>query len=46
MSDSTYTTKPFPPIRQATIDLLGAAGRKHMIHGLVEVDVTEPRCRL
>ena len=43
MSDDRYTIKPFPPIRQATIDLLGAASRKHMIHGLVEVDVTEPR---
>jgi len=46
MSDSAYTVKPFPPIRQATIDLLAAASRKHMIHGLIEVDVTKPRQRL
>jgi len=45
-SDSTYTIKPFPPIRQATIDVLDAASRKHMIHGLVEIDVTKPRQRL
>jgi pyruvate/2-oxoglutarate dehydrogenase complex dihydrolipoamide acyltransferase (E2) component len=46
MSDSTFTIKPFPHIRQATIDLLDAASRKHMIHGLIEVDVTKPRQRL
>jgi pyruvate/2-oxoglutarate dehydrogenase complex dihydrolipoamide acyltransferase (E2) component len=43
MVDNLKTIKPFPPIRQATIDLLGAASRKHMIHGLVEIDVTKPR---
>lgn len=46
MSNDTYSTKPFPPIRQATIDLLDTASRKHMIHGLIEVDVTRPRQRL
>jgi len=46
MSDSTYTIKPFPSIRRATIDLLEAASRKHMIHGLIEVDVSKPRHRL
>jgi pyruvate/2-oxoglutarate dehydrogenase complex dihydrolipoamide acyltransferase (E2) component len=43
MAESTYTVKPFPPIRQATIDLLSASGGKHMIHGLIEVDVSLPR---
>jgi len=46
MSDNTYTIKPFPSIRRATIDLLEAASRKHMIHGLIEVDVSKPRHRL
>ncbi|MGD8804819.1 MAG: 2-oxo acid dehydrogenase subunit E2 [Chloroflexota bacterium] len=46
MNNETYTVKPFPSIRQATIDLLSAASRKHMIHGLVEVDVSGPRQRL
>ena len=46
MSDGTFTIKPFPSIRQATIDLLEAASRKHMIHGLIEVDVSKPRQRI
>jgi pyruvate/2-oxoglutarate dehydrogenase complex dihydrolipoamide acyltransferase (E2) component len=43
MDDNTYTIKPFPSIRKATIDLLAAASQKHMIHGLIEVDVSKPR---
>jgi pyruvate/2-oxoglutarate dehydrogenase complex dihydrolipoamide acyltransferase (E2) component len=46
MSESTYTTKPFPPFRQLVIDGLEVASRKHLIHGLIEVDVTKPRQRL
>jgi pyruvate/2-oxoglutarate dehydrogenase complex dihydrolipoamide acyltransferase (E2) component len=46
MSDSTYTLKPFPPTRQVVSDMLDAASRKHMIHGLIEVDVTKPRQRI
>jgi pyruvate/2-oxoglutarate dehydrogenase complex dihydrolipoamide acyltransferase (E2) component len=46
MSATTYQTKPFPPLRQATIDLLAAGSRKHMIHGLVEMDVSQARRRL
>lgn len=46
MNSSAYTVKQFPTIRQATIDLLAAASRKHMIHGLIEVDVSQPRQRL
>jgi len=34
---------PFPPIREAALDLLRTAKRKHMIHALIEVDVTHPR---
>jgi pyruvate/2-oxoglutarate dehydrogenase complex dihydrolipoamide acyltransferase (E2) component len=31
---------PFPALRKATFDLLDAADRKHMIHGLLEVDIS------
>jgi len=44
--DSTYTVKPFPPFRQLVTDGLEIASRKHLIHGLIEVDVTKPRQRL
>jgi len=46
MSDSTYTLKPFLPTRRVISDMLDAASRKHMIHGLIEVDVTKPRQRI
>lgn len=42
MSDA-YEVRPFLPIRRAYRDLLAAARSKSIIHGLVEVDVTEPR---
>ena len=38
-----YFLEPFPPIRRATVDLLAASSRKHMIHGLIELDVTSTR---
>jgi pyruvate/2-oxoglutarate dehydrogenase complex dihydrolipoamide acyltransferase (E2) component len=34
---------PFPRMRHLVIDVMRAAQRKHMIHGLVEVDVTRSR---
>jgi hypothetical protein len=34
---------PFPRMRHLVIDVLRAAQRKHMIHGLVEADVTRTR---
>jgi hypothetical protein len=43
MNNSAYTIKPFPPFRQLVIDGLEIASRKHFIHGLIEVDVTQPR---
>ncbi|MCL5611788.1 MAG: 2-oxo acid dehydrogenase subunit E2 [Chloroflexi bacterium] len=46
MSDSTYTIEPFPPNRQVVADIVQMAGRKHMIQGLIEVDVTRARERL
>jgi pyruvate/2-oxoglutarate dehydrogenase complex dihydrolipoamide acyltransferase (E2) component len=38
-----YEIIPFPRIRHLTIDVMRIAHRKHMIHGLIEVDVTRPR---
>lgn len=38
-----YEIVPFPRIRHLVIDVLRAAHRKHMIHGLIEVDVTRVR---
>jgi len=46
MGESTHTTKSFSPNRQIMTDVLDAASRRHMIHGLIEVDVTEPRQRM
>jgi len=43
MSDSAHTIKPFPPFRQLVIDGMEIASRKHCIHGLIEMDVTQPR---
>ncbi len=38
-----YTVKPFPLARQIVIDAARLGRRKHMIHGLLEMDVTEAR---
>jgi pyruvate/2-oxoglutarate dehydrogenase complex dihydrolipoamide acyltransferase (E2) component len=46
MSENTYTIKPFPPFRQLVTDGLEIASRRHLIHGLAEVDVSRPRRRL
>jgi pyruvate/2-oxoglutarate dehydrogenase complex dihydrolipoamide acyltransferase (E2) component len=46
MSDGTFTAKPFPAFRQLVIDGMEIASRKHWIHGLIEVDVTQARQRL
>jgi pyruvate/2-oxoglutarate dehydrogenase complex dihydrolipoamide acyltransferase (E2) component len=43
MGDPEFTSHDFPAIRRATIDLLDASSRKHMIHGLIELDVTRTR---
>jgi pyruvate/2-oxoglutarate dehydrogenase complex dihydrolipoamide acyltransferase (E2) component len=42
-TQTTFETVPFPPIREASIDLLRAAHGKHMIHAFTEADVTMPR---
>ena len=46
MSQNTYTSKSFSPNRQVMTDVLDAASHRHMIHGLIEVDVTQPRQRI
>ena len=40
---SRYSVKPFPKARQMIVDVLELGRRKHFIHGLVEVDVTQAR---
>ncbi len=46
MTSDSYTAKPFPPARQFFADGMEFGGRRHCIHGLIEVDVTIPRRRL
>jgi pyruvate/2-oxoglutarate dehydrogenase complex dihydrolipoamide acyltransferase (E2) component len=44
--DSVFHEVDFPRIREGAIDLLREAHRKHMIHALLEVDVTDARRRI
>jgi pyruvate/2-oxoglutarate dehydrogenase complex dihydrolipoamide acyltransferase (E2) component len=46
MSDPSRVIEPLPPFRQLVIDGMELAGRKHCIHGLLEVDITEARDRI
>jgi pyruvate/2-oxoglutarate dehydrogenase complex dihydrolipoamide acyltransferase (E2) component len=46
MTDAPHSIEPFHPFRQMVIDGMDLAARKHHIHGLVEVDVTEARARI
>ena len=43
MSEVGYTIEPFPPFRQLIIDGLDLGSRKHRIHALVEMDISEAR---
>ena len=43
MKDTSYTVEHLPAFRQLVIDGMQLAGRKHCIHGLVEVDITQAR---
>jgi len=45
-TDTKYAIESFPRIRKATIGLLSAARRKHMIHSMIEVDITDSRKNL
>ena len=38
-----FEVRPFPKIRRAYVDVLREGHRRHIIHGLVEVDVTRAR---
>ena len=38
-----FTVHPFPASRRLVLDAMHAGSRRHMIHGLVEFDVTEAR---
>jgi len=38
-----YEVRPFPKIRRAYVDVLREGSRRHIIHGLVEVDVSKAR---
>jgi len=44
--DPGFTFLPYPRSRRLVIDAMRAGSRKHMIHGLVEYDVTRPRALL
>ncbi len=44
--DERYEVRPFPKIRRAYVDVLREGHRRHIIHGLVEVDVTEARAAI
>jgi len=39
----SFTTVPFAPARHVYADTLSLGHRKHTVHGLIEVDVTQPR---
>jgi pyruvate/2-oxoglutarate dehydrogenase complex dihydrolipoamide acyltransferase (E2) component len=41
-----YTIVPFPQVRKMMSDVLDLGRRKHMIHGLVQVDVTTARRKI
>lgn len=41
-----YEVRPFPKIRRAYTDVLSEGHRRHIIHGLVEVDVTDARAKI
>lgn len=41
--EERYDLRPFPKIRRAYVDVMREGHRRHIIHGLVEVDVTDAR---
>ncbi len=43
MSHTDYTTIPFSRQRQLVVDGLAVGWRRHIVHGLVEIDVTKAR---
>ncbi len=45
-SKAGYEVIPLSPARKMSIDMLRVSHDKHVVHGLVEADVTEPRRRI
>jgi pyruvate/2-oxoglutarate dehydrogenase complex dihydrolipoamide acyltransferase (E2) component len=43
MNDDEFEIKPFSRMRLPVIDVMRIAQRKHIVHGILEVDVTEAR---
>lgn len=37
----SFTTKKFPAVRKASVDLLDAASPKNMIHAFAEADIVD-----
>ncbi|ELY54178.1 catalytic domain of components of various dehydrogenase complexes [Natronococcus amylolyticus DSM 10524] len=46
MTERGETIEPFPLGRRGTVDYMRTAGRRSVVHGLVELDVTEARRRI
>jgi pyruvate/2-oxoglutarate dehydrogenase complex dihydrolipoamide acyltransferase (E2) component len=46
MKDSSYIVESPHPFRQLVIDGMALAARKHSIHGIVQVDISEARERI
>jgi pyruvate/2-oxoglutarate dehydrogenase complex dihydrolipoamide acyltransferase (E2) component len=46
MNHPAYTVETLHPFRQLVMDGMALAGRKHCIHGVVEVDISQARARL
>lgn len=46
MQRDSHDVAPFPAFRHATRDVLAASSRKHMIHAMIEADVTDARSAL
>ncbi|AGB39453.1 2-oxo acid dehydrogenase subunit E2 [Natronococcus occultus] len=46
MDESDATIESFPLGRRGTVDYMRTAGRRSVVHGLVELDVTEARRRI
>jgi len=46
MKKTSYRTERIPPIRRFAIDAGYLGRRRHIVHGLIEVDVTDARARI
>lgn len=46
MSDDAFEVRPFPRSRHDVVDALEVGVRRHVVHALLEIDVTRPRALL